>query len=416
MTDYNNSWVMAAEKATNPTTSTLFAEGVRYYRAKDFARALACFQQAEKAGDNRPSLYYNIGVCAFKEGQYPISRQAFLKTAESAQMRPIAFYNLGLVSLKENKQPEAKEWFTQALNLTDDDKLQTLASSALQRMGASNEATHMAAAKYISAGFGHDDNAELASDTSTTSGQGDCYAEALFYFKSSLPQSTFTKNLQARGTLYYQKYFDLVEYDLGMITAGLFHTMPVGNNWQLESGVDYSYLAQDGKNFEQIPSVNLQLKKYLAGRTRLNLGYRLSYLDFLDSQYRYLNGWRQRFEVDTSSKIKGFRLILGYLLELNDRDDDDYSARRHQVKAGVSYTPFARLNLFGGIKYRISDYDYGTGAKREDKRAISTAKATYGLSGKWDAILEYQYTDNDSDMAGYDYTRKVVSLNIARSF
>ena len=404
----------AADDTIISSASTLFELGVRSSQAKDFGLALSYFQQAEKAGDTRPALFYNIGVCAFKEGEYLISRQAFLKTADSPKMKAISFYNLGLISIKEKKRAEAENWFIKTLRISNDLKLKTLATAALKRIGSSPKATTSITAKYISAGVGYDDNVELAVETSTTSGQGDSYAEGFFYYKTLLPESFFLKNLHAKGTLYYQKYFDLKEYDLGMINGGLYHTMPVGK-WKFESGVDYTYLTQDGNSFEHLPTIKLHAKKNLSTNTMLNLRYRLSYLDFLDSEYLYLNGWRQRFEADTSSMVKGLRLRLGYFFELNDRDNDDYSAKRHQFKAGIGYSPIKQLRLYGGIKYRVSDYDYASGEKRKDKRTISTVKAIYPFRA-WDATLEYQYTNNDSNMAGYDYTKNVCSLNIARSF
>ena len=405
----------AADRPIISSVSTLFNHGTRSAAAKDFGQALSYFQQAEKAGDTRPALYYNIGVCAFKEGKYIISGQAFLKTAETPKMTAISYYNLGLIAIKEKKPAAAEQWFLKTLKISNDLKLRTLAAKALTRIGSQQKAETNSSWQYLSAGFGYDDNTELASDTSSTSGQGDSYAEAFFYYKTLLPDPGFTRNLNLKTSLYYQKFSNLNEYDLGMIKAGLFHSSLLGT-WKLESGFDYAYLAQDGKSYEHLPTVSLYAKKKLANQTLLNFRYRLSYLNFFEGQYQYLDGWRQSFEAYTVSRIKDLPLTLGYTFELNDRDNDDYSARRHQFKAGIGYSHNKLLKLYGAIKYRISDYDYTAGEKRKDKRTISTVRATYSLTSEWDAIIEDQYTDNNSSIAGYDYTRNICSLNLARSF
>lgn len=397
--------------------SSLFALGRNAFQAKEYGQALAYFRQAEEAGNRKMALYYNIGVCAYKEGLLDLARSSFLKVSQSPKMAAIANYNLGLICLREDNPEAARAHFTTALQLAKDEKSRLLAQAGLAKTGQNNEPQSLATLKYFSFGLGYDDNVLLTSDTDTiaASDSNDSFSEVLFFMKKYLGQSSYSKQLRVQGSIYSLKYFDLNEYDIGSGNMGLFYRTPF-RTWQFESGLDYTYTLQDNTKFEQIPTANLQLKKYIAENTYLQLRYRLSYFDMLDPDYDYLSGWRQRYEAKCVSFLDALRLAAEYRFEHNDRDNDDYSYLRHRFRLAANYTLNNTWELGASVSLRKSETDYAAGQHRKDDRIISKASLLYNISKNWVATLDYQYTDNDSNLDSNDYHRNLLTLSLSTSF
>jgi len=164
------------------------------------------------------------------------------------------------------------------------------------------------------------------------------------------------------------------------------------------------------------PQATWNASKYLI--TKLSLDY-------------FINDNRQDDERDGDSAdllLDGYILIpgikgvvlagLGY--EDYNTDNLDYSYNQLMTKLGLSLTPFWDINVNLTGKFYSKDFDDVDSSylvKREDSKyswSLSLARHVY-----WDwlsVLLEYEYTDNESNIDTYTYKRNVTVLSLSASF
>ena len=198
-----------------------------------------------------------------------------------------------------------------------------------------------------------------------------------------------------------------------------------------------------------------RLGKEVVSLTAINQSYRVD-----GDAYRYYWGGRANW----NHPLNGGAWINGYLqqLEFAYPDDDTYDAE--QTLAGIyHWLPFTHSGRAGSIRYGVhtgamdakrSDstyvgYDQWGGRVdasyqlqpaltisasltfeqrrhqgvnplyetiREDNQWTTTLSATYAVNDTWSLTPGVSYTDNDSNLALYDYDRALVTLTLKREF
>lgn len=404
-------------RAENRPESSAFQAGIAAFKQGNFESALHYFQQAESLGLEKPSLYYNIGVCCYKLGRYQEAEEAFRKTAAFSQMAPLAYYNLGVVAEKQADHDKAVYWLQKSYDTAeaDDVNLRVLAANALNQIQGKTAPSPWAG--YVSLGMGYDDNVELVPDSDflQASNMDDWFLDAYLLARRFFAGETKSSGSYFQSSLSYLKYAEVDEFDTGTADLGLFYWKQAGS-YQLEGGGGYYYTIIDGQSYEQSPMISLQARRSLGEATDLRLRYRLNYLDVLDSEYDYLSGWRHRTMAELSRKWGSYYGYLAYTLELNERDDEDYSPTRHLFGAGLDMKPLDNIgiNLYAG--YRTSQYSIASLEDRDEDRFDAILNLTYFLVSGWEIICKLEYTNNESSDDSYDYTRNAVTLYLARPF
>ena len=330
-------------------------------------------------------------------------------------MAPLAYYNLGIVAIQQTDLENAKYWLTKSYEQAEDENLRYLAETALARIEERKPQSLLE--KYISVGLGYDDNVELLvnSETLETSSEGDTFADLFAFFRLPLTGAIPTHGSFMQTSLSYLKYFDLDEYDIGYANLELMYRKKSGRV-QWEGGGGYGYTIIDGNSYEQSPGGTIQATIPFMTAESLRFRYRLHYLDIFDSDYDYLAGWRQQALAEISRSVSKYKAYLAYTLELNDRDDEDYSPTRHSIAAGLILKYFKDIDISLYFSYRDSSYDIDNTEDRDDHRIDTRVNFTYFLENGWEVSGKYQYVDNDSNYSSYDFTRNVVTLSVARFF
>lgn len=411
-----------AEEAVSEShgAARFFQSGVEASRRGVHDQALGYFLDARAEGMTGPALYYNIGVCFYKLERYMEAEESFRKTAEFPATASLAHYNLGLIFLKQSDNKRAAHWFHRAYSGSQNEKLRLLAAAALdliQRQQKEDDGK-ISWAQYASLGLGYDDNVELLTQTETsqTSGQGDFFTEILGHIGGSFRGSPPGSSVHLHINAYLLHYFDMGDYDISSVSLGLLYKKKT-DKFQLEGGGEYAYTLLDNQSFEHIPTMSLQVKYPLqVFRSLLRFRYRLSYLDILDSDYEYLAGWRQQMLAESAWKWSGYSASIGYVLEVNSRDDSDYSPTRHSVKGAFSIRPISKMKVSFSGGYRKSDYDISGGVDRDEERFRADVRFSFYLNKHWELNGEYQHTENDSNFEEYNYTRNMVILSVGRRF
>ena len=390
----------------------LFEQGSTAVKGRDYEKGLILFLKAREQGLDTVSLSYNIGVCAYKLGDYDQARMAFLEVSRESGMAALAYYNLGLIGMKEHDQTAARSWFDKTIATTTDAKLKNMAGMGLDRLISQAKPSWFG---FASLGGGYDDNVKIVADTATmaSSGTGDSFSELLAIARGPLfsPDSHF--NLQLNG--YYRNYFNENDYDYSSFGLKFFHKGKI-LSWQSEIGADYSYSFLAAKQYARIPSGFVELRKEFSTRTFFRTRYTFSYIDMLAMNNDLLSGTRNRWQLEAGRKWGRNRASFEYILELNDRDNPDESPTRDALKFKISIKPAQNTTLNVSAGYRQSCYEISGAADRDDELALASLRLAYNVTRDWLVGAEYNYENNQSSDASFEYTRNIVLLNVTRNF
>ncbi len=401
-----------------PSGSSSFQAAKKSFQAGDYEQALSLFKKAQKAGLDKPSLYYNIGVCSYKIGLYEEATKAFLQTATFPKMAALAYYNLAVVAEKQADLDAALSWLQKSIASAaeDDEKLLLLAQTALSRIQSKHEQAEQWT-RFAALGIGYDDNVSIEAndDLELTSEEGDSFTDAMAFFRSPLFGKAASQGRFLQGSMSFRDYTDLDDYDVGILQVDGRYRIRAGG-FHIEGGGGYSYLYWDDDSYSQSPLFSLQAKRSLSETSSYRLRYAAKYVHILNSSYDYLQGWQQRATMEFLHRSERYRLLVGYSLEVNDRDDRDLSPRRHLLSAQLGLYPVDRLTLTLTASYRDSYYDQAGSSDRNEDRYEASLLCTYTLSPKWEVRGSYSHTINISSSPLYDYRRSVTSIAVGYSF
>jgi Tfp pilus assembly protein PilF len=106
-----------AQTQTNTTVATLYAEGVKAYKAHDFKTALKNFDKAIIAQPNYWEAYFNRAQIFVLENKLPQALTDFEAAIKYNPKDATMPYNLGVLLAKTNKWEEATAAFSRAIKL-----------------------------------------------------------------------------------------------------------------------------------------------------------------------------------------------------------------------------------------------------------------------------------------------------------
>lgn len=121
------------------TASEAFADGNRLFRDDLYWAALLRYRQAGEAGMDTPLLHYNMGIAHYRAQQHIRARQSLLRASQTAGLRVISHYNLGLNAYAAGDIEDALNWFRQARDQEENDKIRKLAIIAISRLQTEKE-------------------------------------------------------------------------------------------------------------------------------------------------------------------------------------------------------------------------------------------------------------------------------------
>lgn len=394
--------------AAAATAEEDFSAGQILFQKGSYRQALERFKQAHKAGMHSSALSYNLGVSYYKLRQYKSARQQFHSLLKNPSMRPLAALNLGLVEDKLKNEQQAIKWFRQAYEQQGDKKIRLLAWQALGQMGIK-----------LKKPFAPQTNAEVAMLLGTDSNVVDPVnpasniTDSYLEFYTSVDHS-LSETLAVSGLFLNQDYGTANSYDFQLMSLNLDKSLALGD-WQSTLRGMYNTSTLGGTEYQSAIGAQLQARKSLSNSHDLRLRYR--YQQISSASRSYLAGWRMKLRAERIHKESGNR--LRYELELNDRADSatsSYSPTRHTLRYYVRERLGENWKLSAYVGYRISDYTQVLGVSRSDQRLRTKLRFKRKLSKELELLAEYSYTDNQSNVASYDYSRNVFALGLRSNF
>lgn len=418
--------LLVAGGAAQAAGEEAFATGLERFKQSDYRAALERFEAAQAAGMEQPKLDYNIGVCQLKLDNYARARRAFLRSAQHPPLRDLSHYNIGLAETARGNDAEAKKWFRLVYNESDSAKLRALAKRRLDDAGQADAETAKRWFAGFSIAYGYDDNIEDPVQAGAAD-KGDSFTKLLLY-TSGLLQGTNDDGIRLGLSGYFLRYQDVSAYDLNLLQARLDKRFSAGN-WRNSIGVALEQTSLGNNDYLQTAKLTLSGELPLSARDELRLRYRYSSIASQDVLYDKLEGSRNEAQVRWQRKESGYRLRASYEYEVNDREDyrgattfTSYSPVRNTFELRGDRDISANWELGGRLGYRNSRYADAnvladsSEVTRDDDRLLAGAELSRSLGGGLKGYLEYKYTDNDSNIDAYDYTRNLYSIGLAGSF
>jgi tetratricopeptide (TPR) repeat protein len=404
---------LSVPEVTAQETSQSFAAGSTAFGEGDYLRALAHFQAARDAGMSGPAVHYNIGVSHYKLGNYREAEAAFRRVAtDYPAMRALAQYNLGLALRKQGRESEAQSFFRQARQNSTDETLSRLADAMLTAGEPVVTRRPPTWVSLVDVKLGHDDNVALRDEASLPAGQSvdSAFTELVAVVTGPVSASRFHVDASA----YSVRYGDAGEFDQNALhLRGAYRR--TGDRWSMEAGPHFAYSTLDGDGFEKRFGVGLGVKRDLS--TNLSVGIRVVHdeIDDGDARFAFVEGSRELLGVTLDRRGESYRLTFGYDLESNDREDPSVSPDRDRLWMRYRHAMNAHWATDIQVSYRSSAYDELEVTRDEDLTDLSLGLVR-NLARRWQISMNYRWSENDSNVDAFSYTRNRFGLGLTRTF
>lgn len=112
-------------------------------------------------------------------------------------------------------------------------------------------------------------------------------------------------------------------------------------------------------------------------------------------------------------------LSANYGKEHNEKNRPDLGREFYGARAAIALTPAPKWSVSAGATYQESKYDgpdFLLGVVRKDKYFGLDANVGYAFTRNWSLRGEYQYNDNKSNLALYEYDRHLVAVKLRYEF
>jgi len=390
-----------------------WAAGKAAFEAGNYDLALTHFQKARDAGLPGPAVHYNIAVAHFKLGEYDEAAAAFgLIAAKFPEMEGLAEYNLGLVANRQGRREDAALHFLQAYKVSDNEKIQILASDRIRELEPERRTTSRWSSAFgIRAG--NDDNVALRDEagvpvgTTTESPMVDAFA-------SVIGPRNDRDGLRFRGSAYIVKYADADEYDQSEFLAGGFYEWR-RRNWRAEFGAHATTSTLGGDAFDRKIGADARFVRYIGDNNVVDLRYSYDDVSEGDAVFAGISGSRQRIDARYRWYRQMHRVQFRYVIETNDRIDPGVSPQRRSLIVDYGFRPLRGPGYEAGVELRDSQYADVANPRDEDLLSLF-GTLTYAFSNDWSILLNFRHSENDSTDPLYSYDRLQFTLGAMKIF
>lgn len=394
----------------------LFASATRAYEQADFAGALDLFEHARDAGMEGPAIHYNIAVCQYELGRYGEAEATFRLIADNyPRMRALAEYNVGLTLLRQNRNEAAIEHFQYARDNSGDDKIVRFADIALRRLdlsGGPDRVQGVSWAGVLDLAVGYDENVALIDEATIPTGQtaDSPFMELFSVFSGPL---TSAPGFRFDGSLYAVNYDDASEYDQTALRLGAFYHWR-RDDWQYEIGPYMNRSTLGGDGFEQRLGASVMLRRLVGSSSRVGLRLAHDEVDEISSRFAFVSGSREQLTFSWDRFGSNGRLTFEYQLETNDRLDAGVSPSRHRLRIRYRLEINPDLRLDTSISRRNSTYD--DVLQRSENLSEGSLGFVRNLRGGWELRGTYLWSDNQSTVSQFSYSRNRTTFGITKNF
>lgn len=279
----------------------------------------------------------------------------------------------------------------------------------------------------VSASMGNDDNVTLGDDSNiVASNKSDYFLDVLGTAGRYLTGSR-DNGIRFDGTFYIREYDTEDDFNFSLVDAGLAYHRKLGD-WHGRFGVKYSYITYGSDPYQSVYDFSAEGRRKLNKNTELRIRYIYSDINAESRQFNDTDGDRHQLRAESRFKSGQNRYLLSYQFETNDRDDTQgvgtytsSSPVRHTLRANARIPLVGKWGSELDLRWRDSSYKDdnvapGLNTRRNDERLTAKMGLNYELKKKLELFADYTYTDNDSNIAKYNYDRNAVSMGVKYLF
>lgn len=400
--------------ATESAPAEAFEAGSRAFAAAEWESALGHFRRARDAGMPGPAVWYNIGVCQYRLGRYGEATETFRSIVDRfPAMAPLAEYNAGLALAQQEKYEAARAALRRAA-AAGDDRVAGLAGAMLDRLPP--EAADPVPGRQrwtvfadFSAGF--DDNVALLDESVLPAGESTDSPFGSFFGQLSTPSR---RGWQATGSAYAVRYPDAGRFDQDVLRFGA-AWQGSWRTWRIEAGPHASYGTLDGEGFERRLGGSLAVGRALGQDLQFTARLTLEDIGEVEPRFDFVDGSRRMLELELRRYVPGGRIRLEYLWSADDRASASVSPARQELTVAWRHWLGDAWSAEAAAAFRSTRYDDLAETRDEDRRELSLALSR-DLSAGWQLTGAYLLSDNDSNVAGFGYSRNRFVLGVNRVF
>jgi hypothetical protein len=424
----------AAGPKAGSRAEAAYTAGVTAFRQGEFATARDRFLEARRRGLDNPNLDLNLGLSHYRLGEYDRARECLERVRYDLRYTAIADYHLGLMAADRGDRDEALRYLQSVQAVAPSKTLRDQASAALRRLDdvpleerpATPEVAEPDGIYFLRAATGFDSNPELVNEAldRPVTDDGAAYAEMIANLEHPLERTALGITL-FRADLRVRQYEDETGFDHQSGELGLRQSWRAGH-WRLGVGGAGGAAWLDGEAYQGVGALVLDGRRRVGDVT---LGLRGEAERIAgEGEYAYLEGWRQRVEVELGRSYGALRARLEAEAERNEREDlaigdefASYSPLRTGLALAIGTPSLRHFSTEVRARYRASRYAdanrfFEDGALREETRNDRLAALGLRLrlrSGPtWNWLLDYQYSRNDSSLDAFGYARHVAAFGI----
>ena len=393
-----------------------WADGNAAFGRGDYVAALGFFEAARDSGVSGPAVHYNIAVCQYELERFEDAGESFAFIArEYPRMAGLAEYNLGLVAQRMGDDADAAEHFLRAYRLSQDNEtIRVLASNQLA--GIETEAppaSRWSGAFGVRAGYDDNivlrDTAGISSGVTTESPMLDIFASV------AGPFSGQSVGWRFEGSVYGIRYFDDDDFNQDEISGGAVYEWRL-SDWRVKAGAYVGAGWLGGDSFDRRIGLGVEGYRSLGDSASATLAYYYDDISEGDDIFDGISGDRHhlvaRYRWYSSD---GRRLLVRLRHEDNDRRDAGVSPTRTGASVDYRYLPEFGWGFEAGGSYRRSRFSDVAESRTENLVSLRGALTRY-LFRDWIFLVEYRYSDNDSDDATFSYDRNALTVGAMRTF
>jgi len=396
-----------------PNEDLLFDIAFVNYKTGDFKKSAELFEKYIQSNPDDATANYLAGISFFKEKQYEKALPYFQKASEiDPKAKLNSIYHAGLCYEKTGQKKLAYEKFRY---VKDNDKGNDFPFIKEQTPKAKSFSI------YSEIGYEFNDNVPVQPDDLDLYDKHFLEYEdeddhALYCFLSGKYKIVNKKKFQLGiGYDHYQSFYsDLSDYDL---TGSIFNLFLKFRIEKLSLNLDYkpSFYWLDSEKYlmqhSVSPGIQLNFNKYFSSR----LSYSFHSNNYDINEDRDGNSNDVFLDMFYSFDKNIGTLFGGIGFGNNSSDHPDYEYDRIKLRLGLYLKMALGFDTKLNMEYYENNYDNIDSIypiKREDSKLFTSLALSKKIFYDWMKLkLEYNYTDNDSNIKDFKYRKNVIGLS-----
>lgn len=402
-----------------------FKAGIAAFRNNNLEEARQRLESAATGLESR-ALTYNLGVLYYRLREFDLAEQQFRKLLDTAQ-RALAFYNLGLIALAREDQTAAREAFHSAASETTEENLSRLARAKLRELKAPLPARDWQALVSIAAGY--ENNIGLFPDSAPSAIDGS-FTETIAAL-SGTPLEEGKDALKTTLQLYGRDYMGNDRFNAHLVRGlAAWQRTLEGGRLELGLGADQVWLGNRSREQRARLAGKWTTRGCALGSESALCSLALNAEQvFAAPRYNAYDGQHYQAEARYRARQGKWLGQAQYRLEYDDRENFNtgreffsVSPIAHTLKLGLDYALTPSFDLGASVGYRFSHYRSAhrllvpeglLSIQRQDNRVQMALEGDYQATERVSVLLKLQSTDNNSNIARYDYNRQTATLGVA---